>query len=131
MSFVLFVLFVVKKFCQKPACWSGRTNNKKRSAPGIRENAPHLDLYKSLRPVGVLGAQTGSLHFARGPVKTLGYPESFLAGHGAKDFNLFRTGLFIRQHGASMRRCDHWRKRKAVLRLWGVKPRLALCGQSH
>jgi hypothetical protein len=39
--------------------------------------------------------------------------QSFPAGHGAKDFGLFRTGLFLRQHEITMDFQGHWRKQKA------------------
>jgi hypothetical protein len=87
--------------------------DEKNSTSGICENAPHIGLHPCLRPVGMLGAQSGSLHLARRPVKTLGRPQSILAGHGAKDLNLFRTRLFIRQHGLSMPRRGLPRKQKA------------------
>ena len=77
------------------------------------EDAPHLFLHPCLRPVGMLGAHSSGLHFTGRPVKAPGRPEPVLAGHGAKDFDLFRTGLFIRQHETTMCRQCHWRKRNA------------------
>jgi hypothetical protein len=63
----------------------------------------------------MLGAQSGSLHFARRPIKPPSHAQPFLPGHGAKEFHLFRTGLFIRQHEITMRRRGHSRKQKAFL----------------
>jgi hypothetical protein len=84
------------------------------STSGIRENTPHVGLYSRLRPVGMLRAHAGGLHFARGPIQTPRHPQPFLAGHGAEDFDLFCAGLFICQHGLSMRYRGHWRKQHAL-----------------
>jgi len=78
------------------------------------ENAPHVSLHPRLRPVGMLDAQAGGLHFARGPIQAPGHLQPCLAGHGAKDFDLLWAGLFIRQHGLNMCYRGPSRKQNAV-----------------
>src|ERR1700722_8992082 len=96
-----------------PARWSGRANKRKSSSSGMAENAPHLVLHPRLRPIGMLALHSSRLHFAGRPVKAFGHPQPFLAGHGAKDFNLFRCGLFILQYGTNMRLRGYSRKQNA------------------
>src|SRR5882724_8811336 len=66
----------------------------------MKENPAQLGNKPLLRPVRVLGAQSGDLHLARRPIELLSQMQPPLARHGTKDFNLFRAGLFIGQHGA-------------------------------
>jgi hypothetical protein len=69
----------------------------------MEENPPHFGIDSLCRPIRMLRAQPSDLHFARRPIEALRQLQPPLTRHGTQDLNLFRAGLFIRQHEESMR----------------------------
>jgi hypothetical protein len=76
----------------------------------MEENPPQFRLKPVFGPIGVLRTQARPLHLPRRPIKSLSQAQALLPGHGAEQFNLRRTGLFIWQHERSVLLKQHQSK---------------------
>src|SRR6266496_17256 len=87
-----------------PSRLSGRTNRRESSGSGIGENPRHFPQNLCFRPICMLGAQPGGLHFTRRPVKPFGQRKATFRAHAPVNGQLFGTRLLIRKHGSTVRR---------------------------
>lgn len=79
------------------------------------ENAPHFGVYLLVRPFGVLCPNPGGFYFASSHIERFRQLQPLFARHGPPNINLFRTGLFIRQHVQNVRR--NLKTRKLLMKL--------------
>src|SRR6266571_4108003 len=86
-----------------PARFRGRTNSRNSSGSGMEEYPPHFGIEPFVRPIRMLGAQSGPLQFARRPIESFRQTQPLFAGHSAEEVNLFPTGWFIRPHESRVR----------------------------
>lgn len=104
------------------------------SASGMQEYARYLSRDLDFSPIRVLRSQPGRFQFPGGPVKLLCQCQTSPGWHSPEGFYLLWTGLFIRQHGSTMRPWGYPSKLFAFANassslLTSLPPPLALSGR--
>lgn len=69
----------------------------------MEENASNFFFQPLLGPIRMLVAQAGQFQSSSRPMEVFGLLEPFDAGHGSKNPDLLRAGLFIGQHAGTLR----------------------------
>jgi hypothetical protein len=86
----------------------------------MEKNASNFFFQPLFRPVRMLVAQAGQLQSSSGPIEVFSLLKPLDAGHGSKNLNLLRAGLFIGQHSGTLRQDCLSGKRKESLAQAGV-----------